>query len=367
MQYISTTPISATTLTVATAVLTNYISNLNVVGITDTEADLTFDVSPVVDCTIEISTSGGAFVPYANTGAFASHNYSIDGQVALTSSTTYTIRVTPVGALSQTYTFSTASSIAFSQVGDLISLLPPNNAPLTTGDWSGGFGANWVFFTGNVSRTSTVAGRLRADHLSTEVADLSTVWNIADKFKSSYQVTQNMKFAPNWVAGTDPSHNGGKLGWGFSGGFRVAGSFNVIVTGGNTADTGYSIRWGFRDDKLIAYAYYANRPGMNYPGAPPGTLYGEDIDTGVTIVGGQTYATKMEIDLNTPGNTDGVLRLYVDNVLTVTKTGMIYMVGTPEANRGFFASNNGGSNILNAPVADTYMEYWDVIYSTSAT
>lgn len=71
------------------------ITNLRIIGLTDTQAVMQFEISPIADVQVEID-SGSGFVQLANTGLFAFHNYEIHSQTTLSPETLYTIRLTPV-------------------------------------------------------------------------------------------------------------------------------------------------------------------------------------------------------------------------------------------------------------------------------
>ncbi len=219
---------------------------------------------------------------------------------------------------------------------------------------------NHVFLTGDPKKLQVIKDDsdwwIRAAHLAGQVADLTQATSIPTA--KTTNVSHTIKFAPNWTTGSGHLDSG-KLGWGLAGGST---SRNIIVSGGSTENTGWSIRWGFDADYLAVYAYYANRPGMNYPNTPPSRLIGQIILTDVKIIPGNTYDLKMTVTTNDPGKANGSLRVSVDGVERINLTGMYYMSGTPETTRLFFASNHGGnaSNLDWAPQEDTWVQYKDI-------
>jgi hypothetical protein len=75
-------------------------------------------------------------------------------------------------------------------------------------------------------------------------------------------------------------------------------------TGGRKpAGEGFSARYMWRaGGKLVLYLYHMDQP----------TLYGEDFPLGVTAKAGTWYCLKERLSMNTPGKSDGRVRVWID-------------------------------------------------------
>ena len=180
--------------------------------------------------------------------------------------------------------------------------------------------------------------------------------NIPRITEGCYTVSETITIDPNMDWGN--GQIGIKVGAGLAGGQSSAGQ---LVSGGNSDTTGWSARPVIIADAngnpcFAAYLYYANRPGM----PTTGTLFGDEIKTGVTAVQGGTYDIKHQVCLNDPGQANGTYNMMIDGVTVVNQSGILWMTGTPEIDVMFFSSFHGGNTTAWSPDMPVYVDYKNI-------
>lgn len=136
-----------------------------------------------------------------------------------------------------------------------------------------------------------------------------------------YEVEQTVTLLEpfSWSKG---KHIGGKLGMGLA-------SYEQ-VSGGIESRGGWSVRFGFRDGRVILYVYHQNRP----------TKWGQDYDLGVLEVG-VPVTVKMRVRVNsTFAQSDGVLKGWYNGELVVHKGDMLYQSASSVPREGKYDLTN---------------------------
>jgi len=140
-----------------------------------------------------------------------------------------------------------------------------------------------------------------------------------------------------------PWSKGGKLP-GFSGG--------VDYTGGDPAwaGDGFSVRLMWREEgKIIPYVYHKNQPG----------IYGDDFDATLGYFDTNFHVIKYFARLNTGENADGILRIYMDDVLLFEKTDLVYRTDESKIDTAHISIFAGGSTADWNMTASSYIRLYD--------
>jgi hypothetical protein len=104
---------------------------------------------------------------------------------------------------------------------------------------------------------------------------------------------------------------------------------------------GFSTRLMWRDEgKLVLYTYFPDRT----------TRCGEDFTIMENMNTEQWYTIKQELQLNTPGKHDGIVKMYVDNQLMLIKKDVLFRLEHKEnvkVDRVLFHTYAGGNDDAN--------------------
>lgn len=161
--------------------------------------------------------------------------------------------------------------------------------------------------------------------------ELGMCWNPFPAEAEEIWVQYYFKYSPNWTVGT-----GSKL------------IFILVGGGGNvfTSFTGGSKRFYFTTQTYATNSY------------PP------NVGPQPTMVNGTWYKHTLHLKMNTAGVLDGIVEMWVDDVLTTRYTNVGYRPAS-QAGRGFFdiTINTGKANV--AAGAGEYVLYDHTIVSTS--
>lgn len=133
-----------------------------------------------------------------------------------------------------------------------------------------------------------------------------------------------------------------------------------IYNGGRpaTAGDGFNARMGWaQHGQLNLYMYYQDQPGN----------FGHIIfmDDPVFLQANGTYTIRQYIKTNTPGINDGVVKIWVDGVLVLSRNNirfMSQMFGRPASyiDKVSFDHYHGGSTLNFAPANDTHADFDNV-------
>lgn len=169
---------------------------------------------------------------------------------------------------------------------------------------------------------------------------------------TTYRLVQSVKFEEGFDWGGD--HEGGKLGFGLSGGTSPS---------GKTVDTaGFSARFMWRGNRdgtayIVVYSYAADRPGAS----------GEDFPlAGFLAPIGEWFDLTMEIQMNSStGASDGRMRAWANGELLLDEGGVAWQTsgGTPVIDNLYFSSFYGGATSEWSPGRTTYAQFKDVCWS----
>ena len=162
------------------------------------------------------------------------------------------------------------------------------------------------------------------------------------------KVAFDMRLRPGFDFGKDIYKQTAKLGFGLrstedsSGGFPKADGWSIrMIMRGNGNDTA----------DLDVYPY-TSEDLQSYP---------SDIGTGHRLVVGDWIQTVVEVAMNTVGNSDGVLRVWIDGVRVVNRTNVRYQsAGTPNIDGISFTNFHGGNTSEWAPDVTNYAEFKNV-------
>lgn len=172
-------------------------------------------------------------------------------------------------------------------------------------------------------------------------------WLAALPPRLSYELEYRLRFGPafDW-------RKGGKLP-GLAGG--------TVPVGGNFDPDGFSSRYMWRaDGRLVVYLYWA---GQASAARERGRQYGVDLDCGVTLERGRDYRLRQRVTLNTPGQADGGLEVWVDGKSVLKRTDLLFR-DTPakawQIDRFFFSTFHGGNDPTWAPAHDCTVEFDDI-------
>jgi len=232
----------------------------------------------------------------------------------------------------------------------------PDTGPMNEADWQALYGSGYSYDPSNPALGEIISGELHFLHPQDVAQTQGAGCNLPLTEKKVYTLTQEMTLPSNFDHGQGPGSGvGGKIGFGFG---RRADD-NSIVSGGSTNTTGWLLRTAFRDDALTAYSYFGNRT----PAFPP---FGEDIPFNVNWQGGLTYILGIRATMNDPGQSNGLIELFVNNVLTNTRAGVMF---TSNGNEGVdvftFNSFHGGSGLAFSPGQNMIMQYNNALLTCS--
>lgn len=123
-------------------------------------------------------------------------------------------------------------------------------------------------------------------------------------------------------------------------------------SGGDTVTgyNGFSARYMFRPDmKLVIYCYHMDKPGT----------WGEDFELDYTFEREVWYKLTQRIRLNTPGEKDGEIQVWVDDQeVLFNDTLRFRAIDTVKIDKFYFSTFYGGSTPDWAPLTDQYI-YFD--------
>ncbi len=184
------------------------------------------------------------------------------------------------------------------------------------------------------------------------------VCNLPDE--DCYTVEETITLSNNFDFGNGSI--GIKVGAGITGGNNGAGG---LVTGGSTATTGFTARPTIVADAngnpcFAGYLYYANRPGM----PSGGTVFGDEVKTGVIPVPGGTYNIRHQVCKNDPGQNNGTYAMWIDGAQVINMGGIRWMDGTPVIDGMVFSSFHGGSTSAFDPNTTVQVTYKDISVTT---
>ena len=156
--------------------------------------------------------------------------------------------------------------------------------------------------------------------------------------KDEYTFEYAIRFDPGF-----PWSKGGKIP-GFSGGAGYTGGEGELA---RTLGDGFSVRIMWREGgRLIPYVYHA---GMT---KDYGDTFGKTIGY---LVDGTTHLIRYYAKLNTGSNADGILRIYLDDVLKVEKTDILYRTDDSKIDTAHLSIFAGGSTADWNMTADGYI------------
>jgi hypothetical protein len=157
--------------------------------------------------------------------------------------------------------------------------------------------------------------------------------NIAGKIEYTFEYEIRFDSGFPWSKGGKiPGVSGGK---GYTGGEPA------------TAGDGFSVRIMWREGgRLIPYVYHYNQPGQY------GDTFGATIGY---LTDDKAYKMKYYIKLNTGTNADGILRIYIDNVMKFEKTNIVYRTDESKIDTAHLAIFAGGSTVDWNMTADGYI------------
>ena len=170
----------------------------------------------------------------------------------------------------------------------------------------------------------------------------------------TYRLTQSVFLEPDFDWGG--TEEGGKLGFGFSGG--------SAPSGGLLQTDGFSARFMWRGNKdgtanLVLYSYAADRT-QNLP-------YGDDYPlSGFDVPTGQWIDLTMEVTVNsTSSASDGSVRVWADGVLRLQRDNIQWQsTGSDPAVQALsYASFYGGNSSAWSPGQTTYVQFKNVCWA----
>jgi hypothetical protein len=139
--------------------------------------------------------------------------------------------------------------------------------------------------------------------------------------------------------------------------FRLGGKLPGLCGGrGNTGGQrptgdGWSARymWG-REGRLVIYLYHMDQRSQ----------YGDSVALGVHIERGRWYHLTQRIKVNSPGQRDGELQVWVDDREVLRRTDIRYRdVGSAQVDIFYFSTFHGGNSDAWAPRNDSFARFDD--------
>lgn len=168
--------------------------------------------------------------------------------------------------------------------------------------------------------------------------DYGTNAGIISRTRMSGDRTYSVEYRLKFDNGFD-FRLGGKIP-GLAGGSAPSG-------GGRPTDgNGFSTRFMWRaGGKLVVYAYY--RDQVNY--------YGDDWETGVYMNPGDWYTIKEEVTVNTGGNYNGTVKVWVNGVERINRTGLRLMTNNNTVDVMYMDTFMGGNDASWSPDHTQYL------------
>lgn len=129
-------------------------------------------------------------------------------------------------------------------------------------------------------------------------------------------------------------------------------------TGCGTVEDGFTARYMWREGGLLAqYLYY---PGKS-------NHCGDYLSTGRQLNRGEWYTLTQQIVLNDPGQSNGVLRTYLDGDLVIEKTDRVWRTtAATQIDHLVFQTFFGGGTLDWAPETNQYSQFANLIISTAS-
>lgn len=166
-------------------------------------------------------------------------------------------------------------------------------------------------------------------------ANAGGIFKVGITGKTEYTITYKIRFSDNF-----PWSKGGKIP-GLSGGEGY--------TGGTPAwaGDGFSVRIMWRSGgKLVPYVYHMDQPEK----------YGDNFDATLGYLNdNQNYTIKYWVKLNTGNNNDGVLKIYIDNVLKFKKSNIRFRNDRSKIDTAHLSVFPGGDDSRWAMKGDGYI------------
>jgi hypothetical protein len=173
-------------------------------------------------------------------------------------------------------------------------------------------------------------------------------WLAALPPRTTYELEYRVRFSSDF-----DWRRGGKLP-GLAGG--------SVPVGGNFDPDGFSSRYMWREDgRLVVYLYWA---GQASAARERGRQYGVDLDCGITLERGRDYRLRQRITLNTPGEADGQLQVWVDGRPVLERGDLLFRDQpgkTWQIDRFLFSTFHGGNDPTWAPKHDCRAEFDDIV------
>jgi hypothetical protein len=131
-----------------------------------------------------------------------------------------------------------------------------------------------------------------------------------------------------------------------------------LCSGGSTCDgtNGFSARLMWRRDGLaVLYLYHMDKPGS----------YGEDIvlvtnGSDVYFQPGQWHKITERVKINTGGNYDGEVQLWIDGEEALLRTGLRFVTDGSLIDIFYFSTFHGGADSSWAPSVDCHIWFDDI-------
>jgi hypothetical protein len=111
--------------------------------------------------------------------------------------------------------------------------------------------------------------------------------------------------------------------------------------------------------RLVIYLYWAGQPSS---ARARGRQYGTDLDCGVTLQPGRDYRLRQRVTLNTPGEANGILEVWVDDQPVLKRTDLMFrdQPGKKwQIDRFLFSTFHGGNDPSWGPARDCWAEFDD--------
>lgn len=124
-------------------------------------------------------------------------------------------------------------------------------------------------------------------------------------------------------------------------------------TGGEASVEGFSARYMWKPEGgLIVYLYHSEQPDP----------YGQSLDLGQHLAAGEWHTLKQQVVLNTPGQADGILRVWVNGQLALDKSDMRWRLDgeTWSIDSFYFSTFHGGSDDTYRPARTNHIDFDDV-------
>ena len=259
-----------------------------------------------------------------------------------------------------TYLTSDTTIITGSGPGDARCLTLPSDAlgfgSLTQNDWAQWLGsARFARGTEHLELPGEVDGRrtLRQRFVPTDNGTPRVVTGVDLPAARTYRLVQSVFFEPGWDWGGE-RRQGGKIGFGFSGG--------TAPSGGTVDTAGFSARIAWRGNldgtaRMSVYSYAADRPGR----------FGEEVFLGEFLAPiGQWFDLALEIQSNSNIQaTDGRMRAWVGGILKLDRVGVAWQTSgaAPVVDNLYYSTFYGGNSPDWSPDHTTYSQVRDVCWA----